>query len=57
MSMSEQQAKRFNAGEGSMATESPEEKLRDDAPVASETPGAENPESETIKEEKNPNSE
>lgn len=56
MDMDEQQAKRFNIEREVTAEESPDEKLREDKPIAPQTPGAESAESE-IKEEKNLNSE
>jgi len=45
------------AGKTGELEESPSEKLRDETPPGEQVPGAENPESQEVKREINPNSE
>lgn len=57
MEENEGQARAVN-NEGTAQTESsPSEKLEENPPTGSLVPGAQNPESEEIKDEKNPNTE
>ena len=57
MSESEGQARAEGAGEQPLTEESPSEKLEEKKVTDSLIPGAQNPESEEIKEEVNPNTE
>ena len=57
MSESQGQGRAADPQEKPLNEQSPSEKLEDKAPVTSSVPGAENPESEEIKQEINPNTE
>lgn len=55
--MSEQEGRAVAPGVAEEPVESPSEKLEDGKPVGSTVPGAQNPESDEVKKEINPNTE
>ena len=57
MSESQGQGRAADPQEKPLNEQSPSEKLREETPTAASVPGAENPESEEIKQEINPNTE